>query len=342
MLSHQTLWNAGFLATLLLGPISGLSLAQVPPPSILRIDTQNAVLYVEDTGDVAKFATDPNVPTEASVKNFFRATAIADIVAVNGQAATGTHTRAAVNLGLRTAPTPGLAISDTVRSALATFTFEILKSDGTPIGTIIASGLAGGAAPPGSALAASGGNNLAIVGGTGAFLGVRGQLGAAAPAAGVAVQRPASITEDPANRRAHGGGTQQWIAHLIPMTRPEVVMIPTGPAIVHSNDFSPVNSSKRAAQGEILSIFATGLGPVTPGIDPGQKFPSTPLSAVNSPVEVTVNGKAAEILGAVGYPGTVDTYQVNFRLPPDTAAGLASIQITSAWISGSPVSIPVQ
>ena len=36
----------------------------------------------------------------------------------------------------------------------------------------------------------------------------------------------------------------------------------------------------------------------------------------NTPVEVTVNGEAAEVLSAVGLPGTVDGYQVNFRMRP--------------------------
>ena len=66
------------------------------------------------------------------------------------------------------------------------------------------------------------------------------------------------------------------------------------------------------------------------------------MAVVNSPVEVTVNGKAAEVIGAVGYPGAVDAYQVNFRVPPDTAKGPASIQLSAAWILGAPVSIPVQ
>ncbi len=52
----------------------------------------------------------------------------------------------------------------------------------------------------------------------------------------------------------------------------------------------------------ILSLFARGLGSVNPGSDPGQPFPSDPLAIVNSPVEVAVNGKAAEVLSAVGLP----------------------------------------
>jgi uncharacterized protein (TIGR03437 family) len=59
-------------------------------------------------------------------------------------------------------------------------------------------------------------------------------------------------------------------------------------------------------------------------------------------VEVTVNGKSAEVLGAVGYPGSVDGYQVNFRVPPDTAKGVAAIQVRAAWVASTPVNIAVQ
>src|SRR5262249_21242961 len=153
---------------------------------------------------------------------------------------------------------------DTVRLAETMSTFEILKNDGTPIGTIFASGLAGGAAPPGSPLAASGGN-LVITGGTGAFLGAPGQVWTTAPPPGVASARAASITEDPANRRRNGGGTQPWIVQLIPMTTPQIVTTASGPAVTHSADFSLVTASKPATPGEILSVFVTGLGPTNPG-----------------------------------------------------------------------------
>ncbi len=331
--------------TLCAAACSQPGLAQVAPPSILQIDLANQVLYTPDTTDFSKYATEPDVtPVTATAvpRNFNKSQGIADIVAVNGQPVKGTYAAGvAAAFTLRTAPTPGQAISDTVRQATSVTTFEILKSDGTQIGTLVASGMGAGDAPPGSPAAATG-NNLAITGGTGAFLGARGQMSVATAPPGVVTQRQASIREDPANRRRNGGGTQRWIAHLIPMSRPEVTKLPSGPAITHSSDFSLVTAAKPATQGEILSLFATGLGPVIPGVDPGQPFPSSPLAVVNSPVEVIVNGKAAEVLSAVGYPGAVDAYQVNFRVPPDTAKGPASIHVTAAWISGAPVSIPVQ
>jgi len=59
-------------------------------------------------------------------------------------------------------------------------------------------------------------------------------------------------------------------------------------------------------------------------------------------VDISVNGKPAEVLGAVGYPGALDAYQVNFRMPSDTGKGLVTIQLGAAWVAGTPVSIMVQ
>ena len=191
-------------------------------------------------------------------------------------------------------------------------------------------------------MTATAGSNFVIAGGTGAFLGARGQMEIAANPPGVANQRQASITEDPANRRLNGGGIQRYVVHLIPMSVPQIVTTASGPAVTHSSDFSLVTSSKPAAAGEVLSLFATGLGPTVPAVDPGQPFPSSPAATVNSPIEVKVNGNSAEVLGAVGFPGSVEGYQVNFRVPSDAAKGVASIQVAAAWINGAPVSTTIQ
>lgn len=88
-------------------------------------------------------------------------------------------------------------------------------------------------------------------------------------------------------------------------------------AVTHASDFQLVTTANPAAPGELLSLFAAGLGQTRPGVDPGKPFPSSPLAFVTSPVEVRANGKPAEVLGAVGLPGVVDGYQVNFRMPAD-------------------------
>ena len=98
------------------------------------------------------------------------------------------------------------------------------------------------------------------------------------------VARNTSFTEDPANRRRNGGGpgTWRWVAHLIPMSAPQVVISASGPAVFHS-DFSPVTAARPARSGEVLIVQATGLGPTLPGVDPGQPFPTDAILRVNSP-----------------------------------------------------------
>lgn len=221
-------------------------------------------------------------------RNFSVATPLGDIVAVNGQPAKGLYASRA--RAVITSPTPnhalGGAIADTSHASIRGQIFEILKSDGTPIGTIAGLGLSGGGVPPGAPAQVAG--DWAIIGGAGAFLGARGQLGNGGT---TVAARAASMAEDPANRRVNGGGKIRWVL---------TVSTAAGPAVTHSSDFTLVNASKPAAAGEILSLFVTGLGPTQPGVDPGQPFPAAPLQVVNSPVAVLVNGKSADVLAAVG------------------------------------------
>ncbi len=321
------------------GLMARTGLAQSAPPVILEVDIDNFVQYFGDIGvDSTKFAKDPN-PTTATPTTFQSAMLVGDIVAVNGKAVKGAYIARGQALFQRTTPLPGWNMSDVFRTGPFTDSFEFLQSDGTPIGTIMTSGQSQGPAPPGSPAIMAGGGNIAIIGGTGAFLGVRGQMGLEKA---LRAPRNALYTEDPANRRSNGGGLFRFVLYIIPMSRPDIVSTSTGPVIVHSSDFKLVTSSNPAHPGEILSLFATGLGPVRPSVDPGQPFPTDPLAVVNSPLDVTVNEAAADIIGAVGYPGSTDRYQVNFRVPGGAAPGTAQVRVASAWITSSAVSIAIQ
>jgi len=128
------------------------------------------------------------------------------------------------------------------------------------------------------------------------------------------------------------------------MERPEIVTSPSGPAVFHS-DLTPVTTAKPAKAGEALITMATGLGPTRPGVDPGQPFPTypaNPLQLVTSPVEVKVNGQSAESFNVVGWPGLVNTYRVDFRVPSGVVSGTIGVQLSAAWIAGSTVQVPVQ
>jgi hypothetical protein len=325
---------------------SNAALAQIPFSTTLELDVENIVSYSSDLFDASKFATDPNLTTVAGPRNFQFVMAIGDIVAVNGEPAKGSMIARQQAVVVSPTPNPGQGIADITRTAVTEFLFEIQQTNGSPVGNIHTLALSGGAAPLGlsgraAPLGAPLGSNHAVTGGTGAFLGVRGQ-GASAVLPGNTGPRVASMTEDPAGRRIHGGGKVHFVFQLLPMTRAEIVLTANGPAVTHSDDFSLVTAATPANAGEILSLFATGFGSTRPTVDAGKPFPANPLAVVNSPVAVTVNGKLAEVLGAVGYPGSVGGYQVNFRIPADTPKGTAAIQVSVAWIPGTPVNIALQ
>jgi len=314
--------------------------AQGLAPVVLQVDVENFVRYVEDITDPTQFATRAAVTPAAVPRNFVEFVAIADIVAVNGQSAKGTYLSRGRTTSTSPSPTAGVAVADVTRTGAVDTRFEIQGADGTSIGTVLTVEFGGGPPPPGAPLEITQGNNV-VVGGSGAYLGARGSFGQSMTAQSVAT-RQASMAEDPANRRRNGGGKTRFVLQVVPMARPEILTVNDQPLITHAADSKLVTTSNPASAGETLNLFASGLGPTRPGVDPGQSFPSSPLAVVNSPVQVTVNGRAASVLTAVGVPGRVDTYQVQFQVPSAVTTGAAVIQVIDAWIPGPAATVAIR
>ena len=323
-----------YIAVAICAIAAGQVWGQAPQYAILDIEWANSVAYFDDVTDASRLVTSPG-PAPTTLRNFMQLLVIADIVSVNGKPARGSLIFATRLIQVVPNPSPGQAIGDLGRFSMGDLHIEILESDGTRIGSMTSSGFGGGPAPPGLP---SGVSNFIVTGGSGAFLGTRGTLHYPPGTPG---SRNASMQEDPAMRRTHGGTRGHIIASLIPMFRPEIVSSTSGPAMFHS-DFSLVSSTRPARPGEILIVRASGLGPTRPGLPAGTPFPESPFQEVNSPVEVTVNGNAAEVLNKIGWPGTTDTYRLDIRVPDGTAPGTATLQLTAAFIQGREVSVPMQ
>jgi len=316
--------------TLLAAAFPGTVRAQTAPTVILAVDIENVVIYQQDSGDAAKFATDPGIVAPPAIRNFVPVIWIADVVAVNGKPAKGTWTVRGTLVSRGTTISPGDAIADSGASFFFDWVFDVRQADGTQVGTIMATGWGGASRPPGvpsNFLQA----NVTITGGTGAFFGARGVGGLGGATDG---GRIASMSEDPAYRRIHGGGARRYLFYLLPMERPEIVN-------VWHSDFTPVTAAKPARADEILILSARGLGPTRPGVDPGVPFPANPPQIVNSPVEMTAGGQPVELINQIGWPGEQNLYRVDFRMPK-TSGSTAALQISAAWIGGPAVSIPVQ
>lgn len=290
-------------------------------PVVITIEGENSVLYRGDTFDASKIAKTTSATTSVNTA-FLTSVNVADIRTVKGQPAKGIWSYQVVAMPFRANPSPGQAISDMDSSGMFQCIWTIMTADGKYIGTLTDEG-------------ASPSPYHSVKGGTGAFQGMTGVHGAMQF---LTPQRSASTSEDPANRRTLGGGTYRITFYLYPKSRPAVVTTSTGPAVTHA-DGKLVSSANPAGAGEILTLYATGLGPTTPFVDLGQPFPQGSAYAANSPADVLVNGQSSEVLYAGGYAGAVDGYQVNFRLPAGIPAGTASLQLTTAWVPGAAVAI---
>ena len=301
-------------------------LAQAPEePVLLTIDVENAVIYRGTVFDASKLAKDPG-PTTSVNQAFTYNYVIGDIVAVNGKPAKGLWTSANYAMPFRQAPQPGQPIADFDLGGTAYCTWTIFTPDGSPVGVITDAGLAAGVA----------GHTL-----TGALAGFAGAIGEHRTQTITAV-REASTAEDPANRRNLGGGKSKVTFYLYPKIRPAVQLTSNGPAVAHA-DYSPVTAANPARAGELLILAATGLGPVKPALlPPGTvEFSGPPYQEVNSPVTVIFNGKELPVTNKVGWPGQKALYWVDFQVPSDATQGTATIQLTSGWIPGPAVSIPI-
>src|SRR6266481_6080829 len=147
--------------TILLAAVyCNLALGQSTQTTLLRIDIQDYVPYNYDVFDIPKFATTSVLtpfPTNGG-KAFSFFVFIGDIVAVNGKPAKGLWTARGTTFSFEPNAVPGHSTADLTRGNVIDMYWEILQIDGTPIGTLAASGLTRGSPPPGAPSAQTGDN----------------------------------------------------------------------------------------------------------------------------------------------------------------------------------------
>ncbi len=115
----------------------------------------------------------------------------------------------------------------------------------------------------------------------------------------------------------------------------------TGPAAATRADSSFLNSGNPAARGEVVVLYATGLGRVNPGATTGKG--SDGAASVVNQVKVNIGGRVIDPDYAGLTPGYVGLYQVNFRIPADlVATGDVALKITEAGVDSNTVTIAVR
>ncbi|MCZ6492292.1 MAG: hypothetical protein O7A06_17395 [Acidobacteria bacterium] len=99
-----------------------------------------------------------------------------------------------------------------------------------------------------------------------------------------------------------------------------------GSGAIFHGDFAPVDAANPAAAGEVILLFATGLGAVEPSVSTGDA--AAGLTTVSGSVQVNIGGQPATVDFAGMAPGFVGLYQINARVPAGIPAGEATVAIS--------------
>jgi minor extracellular serine protease Vpr len=110
---------------------------------------------------------------------------------------------------------------------------------------------------------------------------------------------------------------------------------------VHPSDGALVTPDDPAFPGEVLILYATGLGPLSIPLADGYPAPSSPLAYTIEPFQVIVEGESSEVLFSGLAPGFDGVYQINFRVPRDAPSGALDIFIQSPYATSRTVALPV-
>jgi len=119
----------------------------------------------------------------------------------------------------------------------------------------------------------------------------------------------------------------------LPLSAPLLHASPGIFAAAHAADFSLVSAAKPAIPGEMLSLFGTGLGPVSPEVRDGESASLDVLSRTLETVTATLSGTPVEVTFSGLAPGLAGVYQVNLRLPatlPTTVDGTLVINVAGS------------
>jgi uncharacterized protein (TIGR03437 family) len=103
-----------------------------------------------------------------------------------------------------------------------------------------------------------------------------------------------------------------------------------------------ISSANPDTAGEIVSLYANGLGPVNNQPATGEPAPSSPLSRTTLMPTVTIAGQPATVQFSGLTPGITGLYVVNVTLPSNIPAGLQPVVLTINSVASASASLPMK
>jgi uncharacterized protein (TIGR03437 family) len=87
------------------------------------------------------------------------------------------------------------------------------------------------------------------------------------------------------------------------------------------------SASNPVSKGQYVTIYASGLGTVTPALNTGQAPPASPLSYTDLPFSAQVDGITTSVTFAGAAPTFPGLYQVNVTIPTGARTGIDALTI---------------
>jgi len=110
----------------------------------------------------------------------------------------------------------------------------------------------------------------------------------------------------------------------------------SGAGLIYHDGYVPVTDDNPAAPGEVVLLFASGLGITDPPSPDGMLPDGNTVLRPVLPLALSIGSAAAEELNAVSVPGQVSgLFEITVRIPAHAASGVQPIVLKAGSYTAS-------
>jgi uncharacterized protein (TIGR03437 family) len=123
---------------------------------------------------------------------------------------------------------------------------------------------------------------------------------------------------------------------------PAFFEVGSGAVAALDTNYKLVSTSNAQSAGQVVMLYANGLGPVTHQPASGEPAPYSPLAQTKTLPVVTIGGKPADVSFSGLAPGFAGLYQINVTIPSGLTAGNQPITVSIGGKTSKTSNIAVQ
>ncbi len=125
---------------------------------------------------------------------------------------------------------------------------------------------------------------------------------------------------------------------------PGLASFPDGAVIAQDLGYNLITADHPAHAGDVIILYATGMGPTNPAVATGAVAPSPPmpLAQVTVAPKVSIGGANAQVVFAGLSPGSVGLYQIDVVIPAGAGTGSLPLVVMQSGVASNTVMVPVQ